>query len=162
MIIVFITKIFKKSTKESTKENSKETMKRFIRNLPGVSSYCDCLTICSSIEVEHAYPRSLLKRKLCRSDYLIANKDMHNLHKCCSILNRMKYNYLLGDNYIADEFSGIIARSCLYMDDEYKLQTSSTLVNAWYNFSLLYPPLENELARVKLIEEKTGKINRFV
>ena len=153
-------------------------MKRFIRNLPGVSSYCNCTKPCSPIEVEHAYPRSLLKHRLKRNLFIEANQDMHNLHKCCSKLNRLKANYLLGNsnfnqnngnlhqgnniNIIEDEFNGLIARSCLYMNDKYSLDTDKQLVLSWLNYSLLYPPLENELERHKIIYEKTGSINYFI
>lgn len=136
-------------------------MRRFILQLPGVSSYCNCSKLCSALELEHAYPKSLLKRKLNRSDFLKANKDPHNLHKCCSKMNRLKANHLLGKAYF-HEFSGIIARSCLYMNETYSLKTESKLVKKWNNLSLIYPPLQDELERSKIIEEEIGIVNYYI
>ena len=136
-------------------------MRRFVLQLPNVSSYCDCQKLCSPAEVEHAYPRSLLKKKLSKKVFLEANKDLHNLHKCCRNVNRLKADSLLGKTYFR-EFSGIIARSCLYMDETYSLKTSPDLIKKWYNLSLIYPPSETELERAEKIEERTGKSNYYI
>lgn len=148
--------------KQKFKLEMRQRYRKFILDLPGTNSYCNCEEPCSPIEIEHAYPRALLKRKLDRRTFLIANKDPYNLHKCCRNINSKKGNYLLGKTYFGDEFSGMIARSCLYMDETYSLQNDTKLVKMWNNFSLMYPPFETEFDKAEIIKKHTGKSNFFI
>ena len=139
----------------------RQSLKKFILSLPGPKSYCHCESVCSNIEIEHVLPKSILKKTLIRKTFKEANRDPHNLYTCCSKLNRDKA-LLLGQNYVAYDFSGMLGRSCLYMNYAYGLNIKDRIVNTWNNFSLLYPPLPFEYERAKIIYLKTGKRNTFI
>lgn len=136
--------------------------RKFILELPGIASYCNCEKLCSKLEIEHVYPKILLKKKLDRKLFLIANSDPHNLFSCCSYLNKQKGYSLLGKNYDAGIFNGMLARSCLYMNFSYNLKTEKEIVTIWNNYSLLYPPFSFEYERSEIIGKYTGKVNPFI
>lgn len=137
-------------------------MRNFILSLPSLNSYCNCLKLCTKVEIEHVYPKSLLRAKLTSERFSVANRDPHNLFPCCSYLNRKKADSLLGKNYDAGDVNGILARACLYMDDSYELQTERALVQKWKEFSELYPPYEFEYTRNAIIKRYNGSWNKFI
>lgn len=140
----------------------KPKLRKFILELPGPISYCDCNSLCSKPEIEHVYPKMLLRKKLSGKLFISANKDPHNLFKSCSQINRKKGCLLLGDGFDAYEFNGMLARSCLYMNYTYSLETDKTIILRWRNFSLLYPPLHFEYERSHMIKESFNHSNPFI
>ena len=136
-------------------------LRQFILQLPGVNSYCDCETLCSQIEVEHVMPRKILMQRLDLKEFKIANRDPHNLYKCCHMLNSEKGSLVL-DKYLGYEFGGMLARSCLYMDSRYLLNFEPELIKTWNNLSSFYPPFHFEYSRSKIIAEYTGNVNPFI
>lgn len=140
----------------------RKSLRKFILELPGANSYCECQFPCSKIEIEHVYPKSLLKAKLDKKLFAKANQNPHNLYKCCSYLNRKKSSLLLGEPYVRDEFNGMLARACLYMDYTYNLNNTDRTISTWTNYSLLYPPFPFEYERSKKIYEYTGSSNIFI
>ena len=135
------------------------TFRNFILNLPGFNSYCNCDKLCSAIQIEHVMPRRVLKKS---KQFSIADKDPHNLYRCCHVLNREKGSLVLGQGYHGNEFGGMLARSCLYMNYKYDLKFHFKTVTTWNNLSLFYPPFEFEYRRSEIIKEKIGNANIFI
>ena len=140
----------------------KKNIRNFVLNLPGLNSYCNCEFPCSPIEIEHALPKSLLKKQLNTKTFKIANTDAHNLFRCCSQLNREKSNNLLGENYFPDEYSGMLARACLHMTFTYNMKFDEKLIRRWKNYSIMYRPEQFEYERARIIYLETRKLNYFI
>jgi endonuclease I len=137
-------------------------IRKFVLNLPGPFSYCDCLDQCSNLQLEHALPKSLLKKSLSGKKFLLAEADPHNLFSCCQKINRKKSNLILLEDFSVNQHNGRLTRACLYMNSKYDLELNSEWIHRWRNHSLLYPPESSEYLRNDIISERTGVRNKFI
>jgi len=138
-------------------------IKTFVLELPGPpSSYCNCKIICSSLEIDHAMPKKILKEIKNRNKRLEALNDPNNLYRCCLSKNRKKSDSILNEKNPGNPFNGIISRSLLYMNHEYSLNFNSKFVSLWKGYSLMFPPYEFEKKRNLEIGSYYGKFNPFI
>lgn len=133
-----------------------------IKKLPGPISYCDCKKLCSRVEIDHVIPKSLLKRKTSRR-FSSANRNMHNLHRCCHKVNNPKSAALIGLNYttgllIHDSY---LARIALYMDEKYDLLDYKHIVKL-KEISLTHKPFDYEIERNRIVTDIQGDNNDFI
>ena len=140
----------------------KRSVKNFVLSLPGPDSYCDCKKLCSRVEIEHVCPKSILKFRLPKENYIKAINDPHNLYRCCSFLNCSKGSSIIVNQQSFKNFSGVLSRAFLYMNFQYKLKFDSKLVYKWIQMSEIFPPEEFEFLRSSLVTNKTGEINTFI
>lgn len=140
----------------------KKSVKKIVKALPGPFSYCRCKSPCSPQEVDHILPVRVLREKLSGDKYKLALNDPHNLHNCCSKLNRTKSDLVFGEKTIGDCFSGILSRACLYMNYTYKLDMGPELIDTWKWKSLLNKPYSFEYERDFIIFKHTKNRNRFI
>ena len=134
--------------------------KRLVHALPGPVSYCKCTSLCSKPTVEHVVPKSFMKQQNKKGN----SNDLHNLYSCCQKLNSQKGSKLFAKEFILSEshHTGALARSCLYMKDTYSLKIPKQTVLTWYELHKVHEPYEFEFERDSIIEEQTGKSNRFL
>ena len=140
----------------------KRGIKKIVRQLPGFTSYCECVKLCSNMEVEHVVPKSFLKKVLINGKFNQANNDMHNLFRCCSRINSQKGAGLLGVDWDAGSHNSYLARSALYMDWKYGLEIPDYLLMEWKLMALEIEPLEFEYERNNIISSHQGNDNVFI
>lgn len=142
----------------------KKSLRNFILNLSGPpSSYCTCNKLCSPIEIDHVVPQKFLKQKITDKKKLSdALNDPHNLYRCCSYKNRKKGHNLLTQNYPGDEFSGLLARSYLYMIWRYSISTDKNLFSTAESMNTLHSPFTFERKRMEEIRFYNGQTNPFI
>lgn len=137
--------------------------KSVVRNLPGFTSYCECLKSCSNVEVDHVIPRKFLRDNLEPTHYKKAEWDMHNLYRCCFKINNPKSHKIIGQNWQAGNgHDSYLARAALYMDWKYGLEVSEDLLLQWKVMALSVDPLRDEKERNKIITEIQGHSNPFI
>ena len=141
-----------------------KSMKGIVLSLDGPPcSYCTCSRLCSPIDVDHALPQSYLRNNIENKRQLnVAINDPHNLYRVCRRKNREKGSSLLSDRLAGDEFSGLKARSYLYMNWRYTLGMDSYLLENLKTFSLMHPPFLFEIRRSKTISYYNGQANPFI
>lgn len=140
---------------------SRRGLRNFVRLLPGPQSYCTCENLCSQLTIEHVIPKSLIKQA--GRNPGVAN-DLHNIYPCCKNLNQKKGSLLFGKDFLladGSQHTGALARSCLYMYDQYELPIDSRVVSLWKVFNDNYVPEEFEYHRNEIIYNKTGTTNPY-
>ena len=139
-----------------------QSVKRIVRELPGFTSYCSCTSMCSNTEVDHLIPKSFLSKTLMNGYFRNANKDMHNLYRCCTNINRPKGKKMLGIDWDAEDHNAYLARSALYMDMKYELGVSEELLLVWKEMAIKVEPLEFEFVRNEIIIGHQNNDNPFI
>lgn len=136
----------------------------FVLSLDGPPcSYCTCNRLCSRMEVDHVLPQVYLKEKIGKRNLLnIAINDPHNLYRVCSRKNSEKGGSLLSDRVAGDEFSGLKARSYLYMNSRYRLNMDSYMLSSLKSMSLMHRPFPFEIRRSTEIKNYMGQGNSFI
>jgi endonuclease I len=142
----------------------RKTTRSFVLSLEGPPcSYCTCNRLCSRMEMDHVLPKVYLKSKIIRSDILsVALNDPHNLYRVCNRKNSEKAATLLSDSVAGDEFSGMKARSYLYMNWRYGLNMDQYLLSSVKSMSLMHRPFNFEIRRSKEIAHYTSQGNPFI
>lgn len=141
----------------------KKGLRNFILNLPGPpSSYCTCNKLCSDVEIDHVVPQKFLKENINKKLENALN-DPHNLYRCCSHKNREKGHSLLNKKKEAgDDFSGLLARSYLYMIWKYNIEISKEILTEIKTMNNLHSPFIFERNREAEIKYYTGQGNPFI
>ena len=139
-------------------------MKSFVMALQGPHcSYCTCGALCSSGTVDHVVPRDFIYKNLRKRDLLNeALHDPHNLFRVCDRKNAEKGNSILDDKLAGDEFSGLKARSYLYMNSRYGLNYNPYFLSQLKSYSLMHRPFLFEIRRSREISQYIGHVNSFV
>ncbi len=142
----------------------KKSMKGIVLALDGPPcSYCTCARLCSSINVDHVLPQSYLRNNIESAKLLtVAINDPHNLYRVCEKKNKEKGSSLLSDRVAGDEFSGLKARSYLYMNWKYSLRMDQYLLSDLKSISLMHRPFLFEIRRSKTISYYNGQSNPFI
>jgi endonuclease I len=91
-----------------------------------------------------------------------AQMDVHNLQRCCAKGNRLKGTRMLSVRDMDGEFSGIVARTYLYMNWRYQLGVDQCTLSTWKSLSLYVHPSLYERQRARSIAHYTGQANWFV
>jgi endonuclease I len=136
----------------------------FVVSLDGPPcSYCTCNTLCSSLEVDHVLPKTFLIKNI-NSIKILKNaiNDPHNLYRVCNYKNSEKGSSLLSDRVAGDDFSGMKARSYLYMNLKYRLNMNEYMLSSLKSMSLMHNPFSFEIRRSKEIAHYTGQVNSFI
>ena len=143
---------------------SNKRIRNFVMALQGPPcSYCTCGVLCSSGTVDHVVPKDFIYKNLKKRNMLNeAINDPHNLFRVCERKNTEKGNSLLDDKLAGDEFSGLKARSYLYMHSRYDLNINSHFLSDLKTFSLLHRPFLFEIRRSREISQYIGHLNTFV
>ena len=138
-------------------------IKKIVKKLPGSFSYCKCETPCSQLTVEHLLPIKLLKNKIKSKNTLNeAKNDMYNLYSCCQKINQAKAAKIFGKDFHHNELEGPFSRSCLYMNNKYKLNLDSNIVEKWKFMSNNSPPFNFEKHRAFVIQTCSFKTNHYI
>lgn len=142
----------------------KKSMKGIVLSMDGPPcSYCTCGRLCSPMNVDHVLPQSYLRNHIEDTRTLnVAINDLHNLYRVCERKNKEKGSTLLSDRIAGDEFSGLKARSYLYMNWKYQLQMDPYLLSDLKSFSLMHAPFLFEIRRSKTISYYNGQSNPFI
>ena len=142
----------------------KKSMKGIVLSMDGPPcSYCTCGRLCSPMNVDHVLPQSYLRNHIEDTRTLnVAINDLHNLYRVCERKNKEKGSTLLSDRIAGDEFSGLKARSYLYMNWKYQLQMDPYLLSAIKSASLMHAPFPFEIRRSKTISYYNGQSNPFI
>jgi len=142
----------------------RKALRDLVLNLPGpTSSYCACNKSCSAIEMDHVLPKKFLKQHISDKGKLtLALKDPHNLYRCCSIKNRKKGHQLLKDKDVGNDFSGMMARSYLYMFWRYKIKPDAKLKSTVECMNTIHTPFKFERERDEKIRIFNGQRNPFI
>lgn len=142
------------------------------------------------INVEHVFAASWIAdaigcgtRKQCQKKskrFNLAEADLHNLYPVWSKINSSRSNLEFGvvvdekhrfgcdferTNKIAEPRKiarGNIARSILYMSDEYGFKISEDMRNLMLKWHKIDPPSKDELRRNKLIKDLQGTVNLYI
>jgi hypothetical protein len=141
-----------------------KNMREYILSLDGPPcSYCVCSKICTVAQIDHVVPKFLLKRKILDKELLKqAMRDPHNLYRVCQRKNSEKGSSILSIQEAGDEFSGMKARSYLYMNKKYRLNFSHEYVELLKTIDRLHEPFPFEIRRAKKIMEDMKIENIFV
>ena len=139
-------------------------IKNFVMALQGPPcSYCTCGVLCSSGTVDHVVPKDFIYKNLRKRELLNeALHDPHNLFRVCDRKNAEKGNSLLDDKLAGDEFSGLKARSYLYMNSRYGLSMNPHYLSSLKSLSLMHRPFLFEIRRSREISQYIGHVNSFV
>lgn len=141
----------------------KHRVKKLVKELPGLHSYCLCTKPCSGLNVDHVVPKSYLRRQLSASAFNHADRDMHNLFRCCINMNQDKAAKMLGDDYrVEGAHNSYLARSALYMDWKYGLGSPEDLILEWKLMALESPVFEFETQRNEIIKSIQKSDNPFI
>ena len=142
----------------------KKSMKGIVLALDGPPcSYCTCGKLCSPINIDHVLPQSYLRNNIESSKLLnVAINDPHNLYRVCERKNKEKGSSLLSDRIAGDEFSGLKARSYLYMNWKYSLGFDEYFLSEIRSASLMHAPFLFEIRRSKTISYYNGQSNPFI
>jgi len=140
----------------------RKTIREFVLTLKGpTSTYCNCSSPCSNLEVDHVLPVWYVKQEL-EDNANPALRDPHNLYRCCSNMNKKKGPFMLESKFIGNEISGLLARSYLYMNWRYDIHFDDTILSYLKSMSIINSPFEFEKKRAEEILIKTGNVNPFV
>ena len=139
-------------------------LRKFILKSNGPTcTYCNCITPCSEIEVDHVVPVWYIKKELEDTSYLKrALYDPHNLYRCCRNMNKKKANFMLDVKYTGNEITGLMARSYLYMNWKYGLYFDDKTLEELQTMSNINPPFNFEFNRSAEIAARTGNRNFFI
>ena len=142
----------------------RKNTRSFILTLTGPpSSYCTCNKLCSDLEIDHVVPQKFLKEKIYnRKNLISAINDPHNIYRCCSIENRKKGHSLLKDEFAGNEFSGLKARSYLYMIWKYNMKIEKPFIESLNTMNRLHSPFKYEKKRSLEILSNNGQRNPFI
>jgi endonuclease I len=140
----------------------KKGLRNLVLNLPGPpSSYCTCDKLCSSIQIDHVVPQKFLKEKI-NKNLKNALNDPHNLYRCCSNKNKQKGHSLLNKKEAGNDFSGLLARSYLYMIWKYDIEVSKEFLTEIKTMNNLHSPFVFERNREAEIRSHTNQGNPFI
>jgi len=134
--------------------------------------------------LEHIFPKCYMNK--------ISFNDMHNIFSCNSFINNQRSNYKFidindneyynykklfininnTDNYYSpklklfipeDSSKGIISRTIMYMSYEYKYKYDKIITyQNLINWSLDYPPSQQEIYHNNIVFKKQFKRNQFI
>jgi endonuclease I len=142
---------------------NRQRIRNFVMDLQGPPcSYCTCNVLCSNRTVDHVVPKDYIYKNLKKRNLLHeAINDPHNIYRVCDRKNAEKGSSLLSNKLAGDEFSGLKARSYLYMHAHYNLFDEYFLSDL-KSISLLHRPFPFEIRRSREISQYIGHINTFV
>ena len=154
----------RKLSKKSQNQMAQKRIRNFVMALEGPPcSYCTCGVLCSSGTIDHVVPKDFIYKNLRKRTLLNeALHDPHNLFRVCDRKNAEKGNSILNNQLAGDEFSGLKARSYLYMNSRYNLGFNPHFLNDLKSFSLLHRPFLFEIRRSREISQYIGHVNSFV
>jgi len=142
----------------------RKTIRTFVLGLQGPPcSYCTCNQLCSRMEVDHVLPQDYMRKTIKNRNVLVqAVNDPHNMYRVCNRKNLEKGSSLLSEKFAGDEFSGLKARSYLYMNTKYSLNMDEYFLSTLKSMSLMHRPFPFEIRRSKEIAHYTGQGNSFI